>query len=315
MNFGEIIRTEILSRPVKDEHCKRAFLAGMLRGSGTLYEKDGELGLDFKVRDEETLNLLSAYFSQLYGYDIREVSVSEDRLNKKDRFVVSMCGGGVSDILKDLGILKEDKNGYSVNFGLDGDATERDCCFRAFIRGLFVATGGCTVPNTGEENGTGYHLELVFFHSASASITAERLAAAGIRAKITRRRESYLLYIKSAEVIKDFIAFLPAPVSVLKFTDIMINRELTNNSNRQKNCDLGNVSRQVEAVAKYAEAIDKIERLKGLGTLKKELAETAAARKAYPEDTLSELAGRLNITKSCLNHRLRKIAQISEEIQ
>ena len=99
MNFGEIIRTEILSRPVKDEHCKRAFLAGMLRGSGTLYEKDGELGLDFKVRDEETLNLLSAYFSQLYGYDIREVSVSEDRLNKKDRFVVSMCGGGVSYIL------------------------------------------------------------------------------------------------------------------------------------------------------------------------------------------------------------------------
>lgn len=312
MNFGEIVKAEIIKKTVRDAHCKKAFLAGCLRGSGTLYEKEGSLGLDFKTGDEETLILLSSYLKTLFNYDLREVSVSEDRLNKKDKFVASIYGAEAKDILLSLGILALEGNGLSVNFGF-GAVAEKECCFKAFVRGLFVASGGCTVPDIGEENGTGYHLELVFYHPRSAALVSEKLAEYGIKTKITRRKESYLVYIKSAEEIKDFLAFLPAPVSVLKLTDVMINKELANNSNRQKNCDLGNVTRQVEAAAKYAAAIEKIERIKGLSSLGGELARTAEARKEFPEDTLSELAERLNVTKSCLNHRLRKIVSIAEK--
>ena len=94
----------------------------------------------------------------------------------------------------------------------------------------------------------------------------------------------------------------------------MINRELSNNSNRQKNCDLGNVNKQVEASAKQIESIKKINETIGLNALKKDLAETAEYRLKYPDDTLNELAERLNVSKSCLNHRLRKIIVIAQEL-
>ena len=237
MNFGESIKKEILSKPIKDVHCRKAFVAGIIRGSGKLYENDGSLGLEFSVTDEETAMFMTTAFRTIFGYEVREVSVSEDRLNKRDRFSLNISGERTEEILKELGILVEDENGLAVNLKLYGELTKKECCLHAFIRGLFVAVGGCTLPTDNRSSSTGYHLEMVFSHYTPALETAEKLSTCGITAKITRRRESFVLYIKSAEEIKDFVAFLPAPVSVLKLTELMINREIVNYSNRQKNCD------------------------------------------------------------------------------
>ena len=114
--------------------------------------------------------------------------------------------------------------------------------------------------------------------------------------------------------IKDFIAFLPTPISVLKLTDLIISRDIINDSNRRKNCDLGNVNRQIEASAKQVDAILKIEQTIGLDGLKADLKEVAIARKKNPDETLLELAERLNLSKSCLNHRLRKLICIAKEL-
>ena len=94
----------------------------------------------------------------------------------------------------------------------------------------------------------------------------------------------------------------------------MVNREFANNINRQKNCDLGNVNRQIEASAKQVQAIEKIEKIIGLDALKLDLREVAVSRLENPEETLIELADRLKISKSCLNHRLRKIVCIANEL-
>jgi DNA-binding protein WhiA len=177
-----------------------------------------------------------------------------------------------------------------------------------------VSTGGCTLPTDNLGSSTGYHLEMVFSHYTPALETSEKLAEFGVITKITRRKDNFLVYIKSAEEIKDFIAFLPAPVSVLKIMDLMINRELTNNTNRQHNCDMANLNKTVDASAKQLSAIEKIEQTIGISTLKKDLAETAIARRENPEETLVELAERLNVTKSCLNHRLRKLITIANEL-
>lgn len=313
MSFSDKIKSEILSKPPKDKHCKKAFIAGLIRGSGVLYENDGELGLEFKAFDEQTASMLSANFKSLFGYDIREVSVFEDKLNKKDKFTLSISGERAVEILEELEVLTVDSGDIAVNLKFFGALTEKECCVHAFIRGLFVASGSCTVPSEGN-CGTGYHLEISFSHYSPALETSEKLAEYGVSTKIVRRRDGYIIYIKSAEEIKDFIAFLPAPVSVLKLTDLMINRELANNSNRQKNCDLGNVTKQVEAAVKQIAAIDKIDGTIGLDTLKPDLAETARARKKYPEETLGELAEILSVSKSCLNHRLRKIVCIANEL-
>lgn len=314
MNFGSVIKKEIISKNIKEKHCKKAFIAGIIRGSGKLYEKDGELGLEFSVVDEETAMFMTTGFKSLFGYEVREVSVSEDRLNHKDRFTFSVSGDGLEDILSQLEIIVEEDGEKVVNLKFYGDLTKKECCTRAFIRGLFLSVGGCTLPTDNEDTSTGYHLEMVFSHYTPALETSEKLAEFGVITKITRRKENYLVYIKSAEEIKDFIAFLPAPVSVLKITDLMINRELTNRSNRQRNCDLANTTKQVDAAAKQLKAIEKISAVIGLETLKKDLAETAVARKEYPTETLTELAERLNVSKSCLNHRLRKLLAIADEL-
>ncbi len=315
MNFGEIIKKEILSKNIKDAHCRKAFVAGIIRGSGKLYEIDGELGLEFSVSDEDTAMKMTANFQSLFDYQVREMSVGEDRLNHKERFTLNISGERVVEILKDLEILTENNGEISVNFNFYGELTKKECCLKSFIRGLFVATGGCTMPTDNQDSSTGYHLELAFSHYTPADETSRKLLEFGVKTKIIeRRKDSYLLYIKSAEEIKDFIAFLPAPVSVLKITDLMINRELTNYSNRQKNCDLANLNKQVDAAGKHLSAIDKIDKNIGLDALKEDLRETAIARKENPEDTLLELAERLDISKSCLNHRLRKLVQIASEL-
>ncbi len=313
MNFLDSIKKEILNKNVKEKHCRIAFLAGLIRGAGSLYEEGDDIGLLIRANDEQTANFIEMSLKSLFDYDVREVSVSEDKLNKKDKFYLSVSGEKAFDILTQLNVLKEDDGELLVNLKFYGEITQKECCLRAFIRGLFVAIGNCTLPNENENSSTGYHLELNFSHYTPALETSEKLAKFNVSTKITRRREDYLLYIKSAEEIKNFLAFLPAPVSVLKLTDLMINRELSNNSNRQKNCDLGNVNKQVEASAKQIDAINKIKNTIGLDALKPDLKETALIRVKYPEDTLSELAERLSISKSCLNHRLRKIVLLSSQ--
>lgn len=312
MNFGETVKEEIFAKPLKEKHCKKAFLAGIIRGNGVLFEEENGYGLSFKIAGEKRAIAVSELISDVFGFDIREIAVADDRLNRREIFEITITGAEADEILKELGILKSTADGGSEVSGFFGDITERECCFKSFIRGLFISAGSCTVPSGEETSKTGYHLELCFSHAATAEITGAELFRRGIKSNITRRKDNYVLYIKSAEEIKDFIAFLPAPVSVLKLTDVMIEREILNVSNRRKNCDLGNVNRQIEAQEKIIRAIDTIENSRGLNSLRPELKATAKARKEFADDTLTELAARLSITKSCLNHRLRKLAEIAD---
>lgn len=314
MNFTDKIKAEILSKPIRETHCKKAFIAGLIRGSGVLYEKDNELGIEFKAPDEQTAMALTTTFMELYNYEIREVSVIQDKQSKKDKFYLNLSGKQAVEILLDLGVLIIDNDEVAVDLKFFSEITKKECCVKSFIRGLFVASGRCTLPNEKDSSSTSYHLEINFSHHAPALETSSKLAEFSILTKIVPRRDGYIVYIKSAEEIKDFLAFLPAPLSVLKITDLMVNREFANNINRQKNCDLGNVNKQVEASAKQVEAINKISETIGLKGLKPDLAETAEFRLKYADDTLNELAERLNISKSCLNHRLRKIIAIAKEL-
>ena len=99
MNFTDKIKKEILSKPIKDMHSKKAFIAGLIRGSGVLYEKDDELGVEFKVFDEQTAITLTTMFYELFDYEIREVSVSESQ-NNKSKFYLSLSGEKAVEILK-----------------------------------------------------------------------------------------------------------------------------------------------------------------------------------------------------------------------
>ena len=313
MNLGEKIKAELIGKPIKSIQEKKAFLAGILRGAGGIFDNDGEVGLQFYLSDEKVVEYVGELLFAVYNFQVREVSVGADKLNKRDKFSVFVTGEVAFNILKDLEVLVEDGEDLRVNFNFYGELTKKENCLFYFLAGLFVSSGRCTAPDYSKAS-TGYHLELVFSSEIPAEQTAKILQERDISARVMRRKESFVVYIKSAESIKDFLALIRAYVSVLHITELMVSRGMSNKSNRQKNCDLGNVNKQVEASAKQIEAIKKIEKVKGLTYLSEELLRVARARQENPDETLLELSERLGISKSCLNHRLRKIISISQEI-
>ena len=316
MNFSQSVREEILNKPIKDKCCKKAFIAGLIRGNGNLFYKEEGLGLDFSVKDERFVPFVSDMFSDVYSYEIREVSVREDTLNKKDVFTLSISGPRAEEILSDMEILVKNNEEYAVNLKPYGKITEKPCCLKSFFKGLYLSCGHSTVPNVNKSKKTRYHTELEFSHSATAYAAAEKLGENGVAAGIVRRKNQYVVYLKSGEEMKNFFAFLSLPVSVLKLTELMVNGEMTNMINRRKNCDIGNVVRQMDASEKQIAAIKLIEEKAGLAVLKKpDLIKTAKARLENPEDSAAELAEKLSVGKSCLNHRLRKILSVAEEME
>ncbi|MBP5466523.1 MAG: hypothetical protein J6Y43_03055, partial [Clostridia bacterium] len=159
MNFGESVKEEIFLKPIKEKHCKKAFLAGIVRGNGVLFESEDGYGLSFKIAGEKRAMSVSELMSDVFGFDIREISVAEDRLNRREIVEIIITGAEADRALFELGILKDAADGGSEVSGFFGDITGRECCFKAFIRGLFVSAGSCTVPGGAEAAKTGYHLE------------------------------------------------------------------------------------------------------------------------------------------------------------
>lgn len=315
MNLGKLLKKEIVEKKYKEIHCQKAFLLGVIRGSGIIYQSNGDIGLEFTVSGEETAMFVSNCFSTSYSYEIREISVSEDKLNRVDKFTMSILGDIAINFLSDLGIATFSDDEIFVLPSLPEFIKNNECCGKAFIRGLFSCCGSLTVPSSVEDTKTGYHLQMVFSSAESASLINGFLLTKGINSKVTRRREKFVLYIKSAEEIKDFIAYVSAPKTALKITDLIVNREFVNDVNRRKNCDLGNVNRQLQASFKQIEAINKIKEKIGFDKLSKDLKETAELRLQFESDSVLELAQKLSVTKSCINHRFRKLITIAKELE
>lgn len=312
MNFGKTVKQEIASKPPKDKCCKKAFLSGVIRGASKLVEKDGNLALEITIIGEEAETLIRSYLSMIYGYEVRTFKTVGGRA-KELKTILTIEGEELYTILIDLGVFTDNGTEVSVNLNMY-EGIKKECCIRSFIKGLFLSSGGCTVPSERDSKNTRYHLEINFSSPVAAEQTARILLERGVQTRIMRRKSNYVIYIKSVEEINNFFAFIGTPISVLKLTDLVATKEFVNNINRQQNCELANMDKQIEASGKQISAIKKIESIKGLEYLKNDLRAVAEARLSNPEDTLPQLAEKLGITKSCINHRLRKIVEIANEL-
>ena len=162
----------------------------------------------------------------------------------------------------------------------------------------------------------GYHLEFSSKNYGFLSMLSEYLAEFEINAKLLKRKKTYVLYIKDAEQVSDTLALVGANSSVIELQNEIVKRELRNKINRQTNCESGNITKMVNASIKQLEAIDKIESTIGLSALPPDLEEVAILRIANPEESLTDLLklSTLNLTKSGLNHRLRKLISIADNL-
>lgn len=191
-----------------------------------------------------------------------------------------------------------------INFGV----LEEDHCKLAFIRGAFLAGGSVTDPDKG------YHLELVTSHYNVGREMPTLLREAGFNPKSAERKANYVTYFKQSEYIEDFLTAIGAPVAAMNIMNAKVEKNLRGSINRRVNCESANLDKTVDAAQAHLEAIRILEERGELDTLPEKIKETALLRRENPELSLTELAALCEppITKSALNHRLRKLVALSQ---
>lgn len=175
----------------------------------------------------------------------------------------------------------------------------------SYLRGAFLGGGSCTLPK-GEAK-TGYHLEFVFSTAQSAESFSDLLTSLDLLSKLVVRGEKHVVYCKSREIISDFLSTVGAKGALRRLNVVSSEREESNHSNRVSNCYAGNADKTAIASASQIVALRRMREDGLLASLPDALAQTADFRMQNPADSLSELAGKLGVSKSCLNHRLRKL--------
>ena len=185
------------------------------------------------------------------------------------------------------------------------------CCRRAFIRGAFLAAGSISAPEKF------YHFEIVCPTEPKAEQLKNIIATFDIEAKIVPRKKYYVVYIKEGSQIVDILNVMQAPVSLMELENIRIVKEMRGSVNRQVNCETANINKTVSAAVKQIEDIRFIQSVAGLSGLPESLQEMARIRLERPEATLKELGEALEppVGKSGVNHRLRKLSLVAEELR
>ena len=194
-----------------------------------------------------------------------------------------------------------------INFGV----LEESCCRIAFLRGAFLAGGSVTDPQKG------YHLELSTSHQSVSREMVALMRDLELEPKDAPRKGNAVIYFKQSDRIEDFLTSIGAPISAMEVMNAKLEKDLRGSVNRRVNCDAANLDKAVEAAMVQIEAIHKLEVNGILATLPEKLQEVANLRREHPADTLVQLAQRCDppITKSALNHRLRKLIDMSKQME
>ena len=187
---------------------------------------------------------------------------------------------------------------------------------KAYLRGSFLSKGSINDPKTSQ-----YHLEFGFDNKHEAVFVQRLLNEFDMNSKIIIRDTKYMVYIKEAEKISDFLKIINAFQAVLYYENIRIIKEQKNNTNRLNNCEQANMDKIIETCNNQLKDIEIIEQEMGLDLLDDKTKEACLYRKKYPETSLTELSKIIsletgsNITKSGMNHRFRKIKEIANRIK
>lgn len=316
MSFAKDSKIEIISNEIEDALCAQAFLSGLLHASGSLTKNSEGLRVDIVTDFKEIFEYVNAIATKLYG-DKLALEIADDYIINKTTYYRIMFPVGITmQVLKDCALLGEEGE-FRLNGEIDPNIIIDEECKRAFIKGAYVgcATSSIRLSELGSQMATtGYHVEFASHKQAFLEGLKEVLSHFDINSRIATRKKIYVLYIKDSEAIKDLLALVGANGSALDLADEMAKRGLRNTVNRQVNCINANINKTIDASMKQIEAINYINKKVGLDALPEDLQEVAVLRLANPQESMEELLklSTIQLTKSGLNHRFRRIIKIAE---
>ncbi|WP_027631989.1 DNA-binding protein WhiA [Clostridium hydrogeniformans] len=313
MSFSAKVKGEICRYTELSKEEAIAELSAIMKVSGTISFTSG-MQISFKVNTENpaTARLMFRLLKDYLNIHARLMVKKSNSLKKNNIYMVIITEEmGVKDLLKLTGILKEEDGMMALDYGINPHLVKDETSMRAYIRGAFLGGGSISNPEKT------YHLEFVTHSIEYAEDLSKIINKFGLNSKVIQRKSSYIIYVKEGEQIVDLLNIIGAHNALLELENIRIMKEMRNNVNRLVNCETANLSKTVNAAVRQVESIKLIQREIGLGRLPKNLREIAELRLSYPDESLKELGEMLDppVGKSGVNHRLRKIEKIAEELR
>lgn len=188
---------------------------------------------------------------------------------------------------------------------------QKTCCKRACLRGIFLASGSVNNP------AKSYHFEIACEDRSMALEVQALMRTFELDAKIVERKRYHVVYLKEGAMIADALNVMEAHRALLNMENVRIWKDVRNQTNRKVNCDLANINKTLSAAQRQIEDIRYIEQKKRFDSLSPALRQVAELRLQEPEISLKELGELLEppVSKSGVNHRLRKLSELAEELR
>lgn len=312
MSFSGEVKEELAEYTVEARHCLIAELSAMLSMGSRVKKEGGGYIIVFNTENIALARKIEKYI--------------HDGFNHSPQICVR-CGGhgahshiytvrvddhsAAEQILMATKLMTRDEAPSEDLLPKNFMAVKNDCCRRAFIRGAFLTSGSMSDPEKF------YHFELVCQTERKAEFIQSILTGFSFDARIVQRKKYYVVYIKEGEQIVDLLNIMMAHRALLNLENVRILKEVRNSVNRQVNCETANLNRTVSAAVKQLDDINYIRDTVGLDSLSESLMEIAVLRAENTEVSLKELGQMLTppVGKSGVNHRLRKISEIADELR
>ena len=313
MSFSSETKNELARIEPERKCCQLAEIAGFLRVSGSSRLVGGGKFQIVVTTDSPAVarhykKMLQEYFRIEAELLIGEASA----LKKGHTYILTIDPEMRSEsILRETGILLVREGNNYISDGIYDGIVKTRCCRKAYLRGIFLGTGSVNSPEKG------YHLEFVC-GSENLARDLRRLINTfdDLSAKITQRKDRYVVYMKNSQYISDTLAIMGAHSKVLEYEDVKIKKELVNQAVRMTNCDTANTDRTLDASQRQMEAIRRIEKTGGLDALPPKLRELALLRQYNPEASLTQLGEMMSppLKKSGVNNRMKRILDFAAKL-
>lgn len=312
MSFSAKVKGEIARYSELTKSEALAQISAIMKVSGTIGFSGS--GLSFKITTENPSSARLIFTLLKIHFNIHsKLMVKRSNSLKKNNIYMVVINEemGVRGLLQETGILTEVDGVISLNYRIQKEMVQTEEEKKAYIRGAFLGGGSISNPEKT------YHLEFVTHSEEYALDLCKLINTFGLNSKVIQRKNSFIIYIKEGEQIVDLLNIVGAHSCLLQLENIRIMKEMRNNVNRLVNCETANLSKTVNAAVRQVESIKLIQREIGLKRLPKNLREVAELRLNYPDESLKDLGEMLDppVGKSGVNHRLRKIEKIAEELR
>ncbi len=304
MSFSSDVKRELMEKMPAAKHCREAAAAAMLYSTAEFF-------LRAKGSESEEI-YLKIYVDDVENWEKRFTLILK---NATITLLSADDKGAAKELAEEFGYIDPEgrliPNDEYAPEDLLKTKWKKECCRYSFLRELFIHTGSVSDPEKE------YHMEFVCRDQASAEHVQNILNLCGVSAKIIQRKKHHIVYLKDSTEIASMLNMMGASLGYMRMENLKILKDVRNSVNRRVNCETANISKMVGAAHKQIEDIILLEERDVLRTLPQSLRIIAELRLEYPDISLKELGSQANppISKSGVNHRLRRISEIAKQVR